>query len=513
MADIQVWQNLPRSTVDNTKIDEAIAEAIDAHNDDTDAHLLTDQALEVHRQNEIIDHPAESVPNDKLQINNRNYSAIVDPTSEVDFDTVQSAVDFCQQRGGGDILIARGVHYVTSTLTMFPSISLFGYGIDETIVHFSGATDYYINTNANIVNDLFSGLVVDCTNASAQIDVSGIDTGLYPDLVGLWVDTYNNGDILPARILSYDGGDTFTVSETSDYTGTNASDAAYPDISYVNGSRFATVTWPLDQAPLPIAVGYRLWTPDMADWPTVIAITDGNILTFADEYSGDTEHYIGNGSFNSAREVKIEDMTITTDSTDSFINATRMIKMSDVDLTHDGLVRFAAGSVIQDCIFRMGANTYFNTASSELNNFLRCDFRAGTTAREDIITSGYHQFDTCRFYRYSTSSINVLDCMDYNNRFINCMIQQQRSINMNPPSYGTGDFQPAIIDCMININTSHQLQIQGTRMMFIGNYMSGTANAFNLTSGSSNCIVANNVGDQNFTNSGTNNALTGNITY
>ena len=82
-----LWGLLARSTEDSTTIDEAITDAIEVHNEDPDAHGLADQALEVHRVSEVIDHLAESVVNDKLRVTARSYVAIVDPDDDESFDS------------------------------------------------------------------------------------------------------------------------------------------------------------------------------------------------------------------------------------------------------------------------------------------------------------------------------------------------------------------------------------------------------------------------------------------
>lgn len=63
------WGDLPKSQIDNQLISEAITEAINAHEADPEAHLGDGQSLEAHKSNEIIDHPAQSVVDDKPRKN------------------------------------------------------------------------------------------------------------------------------------------------------------------------------------------------------------------------------------------------------------------------------------------------------------------------------------------------------------------------------------------------------------------------------------------------------------
>jgi len=65
MAD-PVWGQLAKAQDDAQTIEQAIDAAIAAHNDDPDAHLAAGQSIDVHRTNEMIDHPAGSVAVDKF---------------------------------------------------------------------------------------------------------------------------------------------------------------------------------------------------------------------------------------------------------------------------------------------------------------------------------------------------------------------------------------------------------------------------------------------------------------
>ena len=66
---IETWGLMPKAQDDSQKIDEAIAEAIIAHEADPEAHLGEGDSLQSHRASEIIDHLAESFVGDKLEKN------------------------------------------------------------------------------------------------------------------------------------------------------------------------------------------------------------------------------------------------------------------------------------------------------------------------------------------------------------------------------------------------------------------------------------------------------------
>jgi len=60
------WGDLPKSQIDNQLITEAIALAITNHEEDPTAHLGAGESLEQHKTNDILDHPAASIPGDKF---------------------------------------------------------------------------------------------------------------------------------------------------------------------------------------------------------------------------------------------------------------------------------------------------------------------------------------------------------------------------------------------------------------------------------------------------------------
>lgn len=133
------WFNLSKTATDATTIGEEIEAQISEHNDDPNAHIDTGQSLEVHRLSEVIDHLAESVVNDKLAARARAHIAIVDPSTEGDFDTIASAIEYAHDNGGGNILITPGTHYITGETVLPIDVNLIGVDPDTCIVS-TGAT-------------------------------------------------------------------------------------------------------------------------------------------------------------------------------------------------------------------------------------------------------------------------------------------------------------------------------------------------------------------------------------
>jgi len=143
------WATLPRATDDNQTINQAIDESIASHNADAEAHLAVDEAIEVHRTASVVDHPAESVVNDKLQVSARRYVAIVDPADESAFDTLEGALTYSATVGGGDIFLVAGTHLIATTPLYIPvNTSLFGLGMGETFIESSTGTARVLVTEA-----------------------------------------------------------------------------------------------------------------------------------------------------------------------------------------------------------------------------------------------------------------------------------------------------------------------------------------------------------------------------
>jgi len=139
MADPVTWEALPKSQADSETIAAAINAAMASHNLDPHAHMEAGASLAEHRASEILDHLEESIYNDKLRVAARAYVAIVDPSSDVDFATVQEAHGYAVTKGGGSILITQGDHYITGEFLVSSDVNFVGIDRDTCRVH-AGAT-------------------------------------------------------------------------------------------------------------------------------------------------------------------------------------------------------------------------------------------------------------------------------------------------------------------------------------------------------------------------------------
>jgi hypothetical protein len=62
---VNVWGNLPKAQDDAETIEEAITRIVQEHNEAPTAHTGVGEAIDLHRKNDILDHPAQSVVGDK----------------------------------------------------------------------------------------------------------------------------------------------------------------------------------------------------------------------------------------------------------------------------------------------------------------------------------------------------------------------------------------------------------------------------------------------------------------
>lgn len=133
-----VWNDLHKTLDDQTTIEEAIAAAISTHNDDPQAHLDVNQAVEVHRDTNIADHPAESVLNDKIHHEARTATAIVGGDDPENYNTVEDAVAFIASVGAGKVKILPGVYTLNSFVELDATINIEGTDPEEVEIN----TDY-----------------------------------------------------------------------------------------------------------------------------------------------------------------------------------------------------------------------------------------------------------------------------------------------------------------------------------------------------------------------------------
>ncbi len=202
MAEPYIWGAMNRALNDPTTIDEAIADAIATHNDEPEAHLAADQSLETHRANDVIDHPAESVVNDKIAVPARTYVAIVDPNDDYSYDTIQGAVDYAMSVGGGTIFLAPGTHYLSGETEMSNAINIVGQDADTTFISGGYTAGNYLRIVDDLVtqqeNLLFENITLE-TTGGAVIRIDNGDLSQESRLVFRFCSLLGGGEYLYLR--------------------------------------------------------------------------------------------------------------------------------------------------------------------------------------------------------------------------------------------------------------------------------------------------------------------------
>jgi len=124
---LPLWGLLQKSQDEATTISEAIASAIVAHEEDPTSHLGTGESLQAHKNDTVIDHPAQSVVLDKTPY--QNYEQFLNGLGEQSWsnedgswgtnnDTIKSAGLFSQSSfiGVGNLPHPTGDDYPDSDL-------------------------------------------------------------------------------------------------------------------------------------------------------------------------------------------------------------------------------------------------------------------------------------------------------------------------------------------------------------------------------------------------------------
>lgn len=78
---LPLWGQLQKAQDDEQTIDEAIAAAIAAHEADPEAHLGEGESLEMHKTEDVIDHPQGSVLPDKVSFNDLQFDTTFESLS------------------------------------------------------------------------------------------------------------------------------------------------------------------------------------------------------------------------------------------------------------------------------------------------------------------------------------------------------------------------------------------------------------------------------------------------
>lgn len=92
--------------------------------------------------------------------------------------SIQAAIDFLNNHGGGQVRLDAGTHTLTDDITIYSGVSLVGAGIDNTILEFSSAVNGILmkGTSTSIKkNILLADFTLQNSNNSAGIDIDFCD--------------------------------------------------------------------------------------------------------------------------------------------------------------------------------------------------------------------------------------------------------------------------------------------------------------------------------------------------
>lgn len=513
---ITTWENLPKNPLDPTVISQAIDEAIDAHELDPEAHLGEGESLQSHRASEIIDHRAESVVNDKIAVLPRRYIAIVDPESESDFATINDAVNYAAARGGGDILIARGTHYIEESVVLPGTVSLQGMGAGETIIEADFNHDGVFEISETILPEGFFVSGVQANTGTSNLTIPGVENANNPLLIGCFVTFYNGVSQIKRRITARVSDNLYTVEGGPYTTGSTYNGTIRPGVYLENGSNVAQSTWNGEASANGIAPGYHMIAGTAGDVGMIVSSDENGQALLADTFTGTTGYYEVYSTLVEPTMAYVNGITFRCQGGYSvFFNEGELCGIVAEDCEFDcpeviSGINYLPFKALR-CNFFLYEDTYL--AASEMDTFNDCEFN-NRYSRTTNYTSGYNTiFNNCRLYGGGSWPWNALAPLNQGALFSNCVIYGQRTAALQSPSGASTHSRGSISNSRIGLETSAALSISGRGYIVNGNYFYGSTAALTLATGSQMNILTNNLHDGTFTNSGTNNVMANNQTY
>lgn len=515
MADPIVWENIPKSQADPTTIDEAIGDAMDVHNADSEAHMAALGSLGEHRENSVIDHPAESIPNDKTFINSRRYIAIVDPNSGEDFDTVAGAVDYAARIGGGDIFIRRGNHFITDDLAYYPNISLQGEGKGESVLYFIGGTSDKITFRQSLPsNDILAGtttVTVGSDNVTFTIPLTGVDS----EYIGksLRVNSAYGSDY--AEVIAVVNTTTVKVAQVSEGNGSIANARFQDGADFTNNSSVITLTGSQTIEGSMALVGTNVYRGSIDTGIKVVGFIQPNQILLSEQYSGTTGFDYIQFRFPTGYTVAMDGITFVNQTGDDLFGSgfyTPILNIQNCAFEGgDGYIRFGyQGTYIADCDFECDTTNAVSLGAGA--TFERCRFTATVnasrgigndldiTVRDCIFNNA--GFSNCLWFNHY-GGVYAL----YNNTFLGC-----DSFTLTGIEEGIYKIQPIAIGNRFSFTSGDRLTLTGPEGQFIGNRVETSSSSILLDASSSKWIVVGNVSKGGVTNSGSSNQVANNVT-
>lgn len=424
----QTWEMIPKSQDDNTLIAGAIAGAIVDHNNDVDAHLGPDQAIQSHRAAAIIDHIAESVVNDKIRANARTYIAIVDPAGDGDFTNIEDACDYAFDKGGGSIYIKAGSYSPTRTLRLRYGIDLYGEGPNETSISMVNASFKGLNVTGDAVisTAAISWLIAYTDSHIMEVALPG---GLPASVLANmhcalpFADSYFTGAVSAIEVEFFEMSDgeyslydvevrpTVEASVSSDIIHVNGwelvtglGDGAGLDVwlgtsyvgqfaSYLGSGDIQLVATSAINATRVEGLQYKANGGRMSVVQGVSIDCDGsNYFLTADGARG--RLYIRDAEFNNVRGFFKTDQY-----TSSLEGAGVTIEDTNIIFDTGSVDGECSGATLRNCTFTLGAASGLTDLGGDRAYFENCYFQGGLTANINYLVDILHgsKFNGCTF--------------------------------------------------------------------------------------------------------------------
>lgn len=510
MSDGYIWGALNRATNDPTLIDEAIGEALVAHNDDPDAHLGPGQALESHRASEIIDHVAESVVNDKIRRTARRYVAIVDPSSEFDFDTVAGAVQYAMSVGGGDIFIKRGTHYISGSIDLSPTISFYGEGIGETILEStsSGGSGlfYYKNFTPGdgyaMLPDTLDGLTT--FNYNTYFDYEN------PPVVGMYIVVYN-GDDQRLKITAYNSGTGMvTLDGALSIPEVEVEAETLAGFALTNSSSQLEVFMNTPEKLDRYYAGMSVVMTNTSAIARTISRTGSLTFELATPWSGSTQE--GPGQFDYQARSTINYEGISTRRGTYYVLPTGNPGLANWVINSCENIYAGFGGAIYFTACRFDCNAAAPITLSGGSVFSGCTFIATAHNSRGIQIVGQGTVQNCRFYAGAYSNHRWLYGVAHPSLIIGNVFELQIPETVFNTTGNSTALGTRIIGNYFTFGSSGTYAFQLRNSIITNNsFMVGSSNAPQLNASSANNIFCNNRCSKTPVNNGTSNLMVNNL--
>lgn len=492
----QTWEMIPKSQDDNSLITDAIADAIDDHNNDVDAHLGPNQAMQSHRAAEIIDHLAESVVNDKLKPNARTYVAIVDNNSPADYDNIEDALDYANNLGGGTVFVRRGNYTPSRQLKFKYGVDLIGEGPGETVIIRTAGINDYMALDGSIPVDIVKWPTVYLHEGSDQMECDNPPNLTAYDLDNAYIELPNwDGYLYPTD------GDYYLYSYY----------VAEEEMTLIDVNVQPVLRGTAGQTTVSMA-GWKLIQNEINPDGLILMSKSGNTVGAVDSYDGagtftmseplaaDIEEIGLSFAADGGRMSRIESVTINCAGLNSMISATRADGRAYLrDCSFTEVKQLTKGNLKNVTIEDTNIEFIDDEISLETGGaiFRNCRLTVPDTATITDFGGDGTVFENCEFYGGPLAGQNIMPTIAPNTQLNGCYFQNCLAgyiCNYNP-AFLEGAFNgPSFIGCRIFNSSSGNILFTGAGISVIGcKIYSQTSSYVGFPPGNTDCNFSGNI--------------------